>query len=381
MSNSQFHNYTFPTELDPSVSAFFSNHNVNEWTFEKYKEFCLHDNPRMQINTILAYYHDNLEKIINNKDVPINIKGKAGVLKRNTKESATEKSKSKNTYNVNIKTNHGTVYGDVFNYNDSSREDKRQKVDHVNDKSSTWNIDNQEDVWEAVRQYLKKSIAHDFCLEKYHIIKCGYSIKCDPSIPDELWAYFKDDNYTISTPFQTCSQYTTSVLTVMKKNELKAIEEVVKSLEITEEIPSTSQNFIKEFFYVCLYIYRRPNLYDRLSINETNFNHSFIWLIMEFVVDSMPDITLKFSPGECFLKCTNEEYKADACISADENELSILETSGKILLDDNSKYGSDHIKIHYGALSIFNAVYKMYYWVTEATASKLHIPFLHARRT
>lgn len=85
MSNSQFHNYTFPTELDPSVSAFFLNHNVNEWTFEKYKEFCLHDNSRMQINTILAYYHDNLEKIINNKDVPINIKGKAGVLKRNTK--------------------------------------------------------------------------------------------------------------------------------------------------------------------------------------------------------------------------------------------------------------------------------------------------------
>lgn len=156
---------------------------------------------------------------------------------------------------------------------------------------------------------------------------------------------------------------------------------MVKSLEITEEIPSTSQNFIKEFFYVCLYIYRRPNLYDRLSINETSFNHSFIWLIMEFVVDSMPDITLKFSPGECFLKCTNEEYKADACISADENELSILEASGKILLDDNSKYGSDHIKIHYGALSIFNAVYKMYYWATEATASKLHIPFLHARRT
>lgn len=94
------------------------------------------------------------------------------------------------------------------------------------------------------------------------------SIKCDPSIPDDLWAYFKDDNYTISTPFQTCSQYTTSVLSHEKKNELKAIEEVVKSLEITEAIPSISQSFIKEFFYVCLYIYRRPNLYDRLSIGN-----------------------------------------------------------------------------------------------------------------
>ncbi|CAO3700082.1 unnamed protein product [Rhizopus stolonifer] len=171
----------------------------------------------MQINSILAYYQDNLKKIINNQDVPINIKGKAGILKKNTKESATEKNNSQNIYNVNIKTNHGTVYGDIFNNNNPSRDDKRQKVDHVNDKSSTWNINSQEDVWEAVRQYLKASITHDFCLEKYHIIKCGYSIKCDPSIPDELWAYFKDANYTISIPFQTYSQYTTSVLAVMKK--------------------------------------------------------------------------------------------------------------------------------------------------------------------
>lgn len=124
------------------------------------------------------------------------------------------------------------MYGDIFNNNDPSRADKRQKVDHVNDKSSTWNIDKQEDVWEAVRQYLKASITHDFYLKKYHIIKCGYSIKCDPFIPDELWAYFKDDYYAISTPFQTYSQYTTSVLAVMKKNELKAIEKVVKSLKV-----------------------------------------------------------------------------------------------------------------------------------------------------
>lgn len=273
------------------------------------------------------------------------------------------------------------MYGDIFTNNDPRRVDKRQNVDHVNNKSSTWNINKQEDVWEAVRQYLKASITHDFCLEKYHIIKCGYSIKCDPSIPDELWAYFKDEDYTISTPFQTYSRYTTSVLAVMKKNELKAIEKVVKTSETTEEIPNTNQNFIEEFFHVCLYIYRRPNLYERLSINETSFNHSFIWLIMEFVVDSMPDMSLKFSSAEYILKCSKEEYKADACILVDENELSILETSGKILLNDNSKYGSDHIKVHYGALSIFNAIYKKYYWASEATALKLHIPFLHARRT
>ncbi|CAO3677859.1 unnamed protein product [Rhizopus microsporus] len=38
----------------------------------------------------------------------------------------------------------------------------------------------------------------------------------------------------------------------------------------------------------------------------------------------------------------------------------------------------DHIKVHYGALSIFNAIYKKYYWTSEATALKLYIPFLHS---
>lgn len=115
---------------------------------------------------------------------------------------------------------------------------------------------------------------YNFCLEKYHIIKC------DPSIPDEWWAYFKDDDYTIPTPFQTYSQYTTSVIAVIiikKKKKLKAIEKVVKSLETTEEIPSTNQNFVEEFFHVCLYIYRRPH--EQLSINKISFNHSFcrVW--------------------------------------------------------------------------------------------------------
>lgn len=102
---------------------------------------------------------------------------------------------------------------------------------------------------------------------------------------------------------------------------------------------------------------------------------------MEFVVDSMSDMSLKFSPAEYILNCSKEEYKVDACILVDENELSILEASGKILLNNNSKYDSDHIKVHYGALNIFNAIYKKYYWASEATALKLHISFLHASRT
>lgn len=151
------------------------------------------------------------------------------------------------------------------NDNGPSRPEKKQKVDHVNDESSTWNIETQEDICETVRQYLKATITHDFCLEKYHIIKCGYSIKCDPSFPDILWTYFKNETYTISTPFQTYGQYTASVLGVMtKKNKYKAIEKAVKFFEATEETSDMNQKIVEEF----IYIYRRANSYGQPSINK-----------------------------------------------------------------------------------------------------------------
>ncbi|KAI8351221.1 hypothetical protein EDC96DRAFT_448074 [Choanephora cucurbitarum] len=49
------------------------------------------------------------------------------------------------------------------------------------------------------------------------------------------------------------------------------------------------------------------------------------------------------------------------------------------MLEDNSKYGYDHIKLNFGALCLFNEIYKKYCWASENTALKLRIPFVHAR--
>jgi hypothetical protein len=200
------------------------------------------------------------------------------------------------------------VFGDVINNDDSELSSKKQKFDHVNDESSTWNINDQEDIWEAIRQHLNASISHDFCLESYHIIKCGYSIKCNPSIPTELLDHVQVENYTISTPFQTYSKYTADVLKVMKINDVNSVEEVVKGLKVSE---NNGVNFVKGFFKVCLWIYKKPKLYERLALNETAFNHSFIWPIMEFVVDTV-DIPLTFYPAEYMLRASQEENKVDA---------------------------------------------------------------------
>ncbi|KAL7313332.1 hypothetical protein PS15m_007093 [Mucor circinelloides] len=76
---------------------------------------------------------------------------------------------------------------------------------------------------------------------------------------------------------------------------------------------------------------------------------------------------------------SKETNKVDACIIDNGMEICLLETSGKLLLRDNTKYGFDHIKCNFGSLNIFNNIYKKYYWASQETAGRLKIPFVHAR--
>jgi hypothetical protein len=131
-----------------------------------------------------------------------------------------------------------------------------------------------------------------------------------------------------------------------------------------------------------LTIFKKPDLLGRLSINEANFNHVLIWPLMELAVDNVTEYNLTFIPGEFILSSSDEDYKADACIvySSEYVEICLLETSGKFLLNDDPKYGYDHIKGTFGALSMLNKTMKKYYWAKEETALKLQMSFIHARR-
>lgn len=71
---------------------------------------------------------------------------------------------------------------------------------------------------------------------------------------------------------------------------------------------------------------------------------------------------MKLVPAEYSLLSSKEGYKTDACILDGDNELCLLETSGKFLLGDSGKYGYDYIEVTFDALSIFNATYKKYCW-------------------
>lgn len=79
------------------------------------------------------------------------------------------------------------------------------------------------------------------------------------------------------------------------------------------------------------------------------------------------------------MKSSQEKYNADGCIIDDEgNEVFVLETSRKLMLNEKWEYGYDHVKCTFGALSIFNAAFKKYFFATEETAMKLQISYLHA---
>ncbi|KAG1457852.1 hypothetical protein G6F46_006691 [Rhizopus delemar] len=337
--------YFFPSTLDPSVPEFFSRYTLSEWTLKGYEDYCLSENLNITHNCIIKQYREGLQKIVANEDIPINIKGKVGELLKNYKGSARRTKSTGTSYKVNIETNNGTVFGDVtINNNVSSTASKKQKIDHLSD--GCWNINDQEDVWEAWGQYLDSNISHDFCLEKYHIIECGYSIKCNPRVPEELMQFVNTDNHTITTPFKGCTEYTSVVISAMRTGNMEAIERVVNNSKEAEEraLDVLSQEFIKDLFKLCV---------------KTH--------------------ALKFVPGEYILRFSKEENKVDGCVLFGDVEVFLLETSGKLFHNESGKYGLDHIKSNFGALTMFNDIYKKYYWGSERTAISLKIPFLHAR--
>ncbi|CAO3667671.1 unnamed protein product [Rhizopus stolonifer] len=292
-----------------------------------------------------------------------------------------EAKKRKRDQIVNIETNSGVAInnGSVVINNYESSNNKKQKVDHT-DESKSWEIENLEDLLDAWRQYLSASSdKHKYCIEKYHIIECGYSIKCNPKIPEELYNQIGlSEECTVESPFISCFSYCSKILDYMKTRAWKEVESaVIGSQDEKLELVKEQVDFVEEYFRFCLLLFKKNNLYKRLNISESNFSRLLVWPAVEVSIESME--LLEFLPGEYLLKSSQEKYNADGCIVDEEdNEMFLLEISGKLMLNEKWKYGYDHVKCTFGALSIFNAAFKKYFFATEETAMKLQVPYLHA---
>lgn len=99
-------------------------------------------------------------------------------------------------------------------------------------------------------------------------------------------------------------------------------------------------------FQMQKYIFKEKTL----SENESMLNHIIVWPIFEIVV---MENNLKFIPGEKLLNTTDEAYQSDGVIVVGNVfEVCILETSGKYNLVDHVRFGYDHVKGAFAALSM-----------------------------
>ncbi|KAI8642290.1 hypothetical protein BD408DRAFT_344550, partial [Parasitella parasitica] len=86
------------------------------------------------------------------------------------------------------------------------------KISNIN-QDGCWTINSDEEFWDSWREYLEGCDCHEFCLEKDHVIECGYTIKCKPSYDQDLYHQLGD--YTtqlVKSPFMTHSSYPSQVI-------------------------------------------------------------------------------------------------------------------------------------------------------------------------
>lgn len=116
-------------------------------------------------------------------------------------------------------------------------------------------------------------------------------------------------------------------------------------------------------------------------MTESYFNYLLVWPLIELAVESTSREGLLFIPGEYVLNASKEEYKADAAVLGELNKLEIClaETSGSYQLHDIPRFGYDHVKGCFGALTILNAIIKKYFNSDLLSAFKLVVPFVHIR--
>ncbi|EIE80195.1 hypothetical protein RO3G_04900 [Rhizopus delemar RA 99-880] len=177
--------------------------------------------------------------------------------------------------------------------------------------------------------------------------------------------------HEIKSPFQSCPQFTFTACNILKNMTESNWRETKKHLGNIEPLFDFSHNLFKE-----------AALYDFLSSgNENTFNHHVGWPLMDVSINAIKP-KMKLMLAEYILKAFVDEYKADECI-LDQfgNEVCLLGTSSTFLFKESGKLGYDHVKGTFGALTLFNAIFKKYNNATLENALNPTVAFIHARES
>ncbi|CEG74703.1 hypothetical protein RMATCC62417_09871 [Rhizopus microsporus] len=88
---------------------------------------------------------------------------------------------------------------------------------------------------------------------------------------------------------------------------------------------------------------------------------------------------VRFHPVEILLDASDKDYKTDGLIEIEGIEVCLLEALGHHGLKDLGRFGYDHVKGSFGALTFMRKILKTWCFAKEDTLCKLKVFFIHAR--
>ncbi|KAG0172235.1 hypothetical protein DFQ28_009970 [Apophysomyces sp. BC1034] len=245
---------------------------------------------------------------------------------------------------------------------------------------SVWTIDDDDDLWLVWLKLLRADIPHQLSLENMHIIQCGFSIKCDPRIPKELYKNIclqeKISNVCHSSP-----QYIRNYLEASRTGDLDKMIMASVQIELLKD-PETRPFLMAIFLQFAEHIFPDESAICR---SEATYNHRLIWPCLEAFLKK--EKCLKFWPGEVALNSMpskNEEnkhaYNADGIIRLDDDiEILLLETSGPFNNSDKPRHAFDHVKGAFGLRCMLRKIISKFHYGDIDILKKLQVFFVHAR--
>ncbi|CAO3694236.1 unnamed protein product [Rhizopus stolonifer] len=174
--------------------------------------------------------------------------------------------------------------------------------------------------------------------------------------------------------------FTTKIIQSLQEGNERSILKALSNDQLWAliEKPDLTAKYVYDYFkLVHHYVANIPAIHE----SEAIFNHQIVWpviiLAVKTVATAIP--TLKFYPGELLLDSLDEDYKADSLIKLDGMGICLLETSGHYGLTDLPRFGYDHIKGSFGALTFLRRILKTWYFANVDTVRALKVFFIHAR--
>ncbi|CAO3668399.1 unnamed protein product [Rhizopus stolonifer] len=265
----------------------------------------------------------------------------------------------------------------------------QQQQEQTADETLTFDI-NIWDYWiEVIERMKSNSDVHEHSLEHLHIIQLGNKIRSRTTqrhydediinatthiivkdVPDQ----FSDENQYHDAFFDILTLSNQEAKSYLVEKKLFVYNSKNPFLIFSEAVYET---FVQEVFI------HDTDVYE----DEVNLNHRLIFPILQSLARSSQG--LRFLPGETRLKAvayelelllheTSHHYNADATFTCNSHqlEMALLETTGKLHVEDKPKETKDYVKAGYGVLSMLHRIGRIYKYADFELFKKLGVYFI-----